>query len=88
MLKLCRRRVSCHTLAAFFLRVVLLPITCSCTGFSRALFPLALLPPTRPLIATWADAIHPARLFHLQPKQIHEIKDFLLTARRKDARCE
>jgi large subunit ribosomal protein L38e len=25
-------------------------------------------------------------LFHRQPKQIHEIKDFLLTARRKDAR--
>lgn len=24
--------------------------------------------------------------FRLQPKQIHEIKDFLLTARRKDAR--
>ncbi|KAL0387982.1 UNVERIFIED_CONTAM: 60S ribosomal protein L38 [Sesamum radiatum] len=24
--------------------------------------------------------------YHLQPKQIHEIKDFLLTARRKDAR--
>ena len=22
-----------------------------------------------------------------QPKQIHEIKDFLLTARRKDAKC-
>lgn len=25
-------------------------------------------------------------LYELQPKQIHEIKDFLLTARRKDAR--
>ena len=25
-------------------------------------------------------------IFDLQPKQIHEIKDFLLTARRKDAR--
>ena len=24
----------------------------------------------------------------LQPKQIHEIKDFLLTARRKDAKCK
>ena len=23
-----------------------------------------------------------------QPKQIHEIKDFLLTARRKDAKCK
>ena len=26
------------------------------------------------------------RLLFVQPKQIHEIKDFLLTARRKDAR--
>ena len=26
--------------------------------------------------------------FLLQPKQIHEIKDFLLTARRKDAKCK
>ena len=24
----------------------------------------------------------------LQPKQIHEIKDFLITARRKDAKCK
>ena len=29
-----------------------------------------------------------ACLFYLKPKQIQEIKDFLITARRKDAKCE
>ena len=29
---------------------------------------------------------HPSSRTHTQPKQINEIKDFLLTARRKDAR--
>ncbi|KAK7412542.1 hypothetical protein VNO78_04006 [Psophocarpus tetragonolobus] len=31
-------------------------------------------------------ALHSSLVLFIQPKQIHEIKDFLLTARRKDAR--
>lgn len=32
------------------------------------------------------DVVTSERILGVQPKQIHEIKDFLLTARRKDAR--
>lgn len=39
------------------------------------------------LVLRLFDSILTRELF-LQPKQIHEIKDFLLTARRKDAKCK
>lgn len=37
------------------------------------------------LLGVFVDSL---RLFYLKPKQIQEIKDFLITARRKDAKCE
>lgn len=36
------------------------------------------------LLGVFVDSL---RLFYLKPKQIQEIKDFLITARRKDAKC-
>ncbi|KAL6657905.1 hypothetical protein ACP70R_005685 [Stipagrostis hirtigluma subsp. patula] len=43
------------------------------------------LPPPPPPVLVSASAASPIRASTM-PKQIHEIKDFLLTARRKDAR--
>ncbi|KAM7448448.1 60S ribosomal protein L38 [Porites harrisoni] len=34
----------------------------------------------------WKVSVHHYHVFFTMPKQIHEIKDFLLTARRKDAK--
>jgi len=40
-------------------------------------------------IKAWIDVELQSRLFFsLQPREIKEIKDFLLKARRKDAKCK
>ena len=51
------------------------------------LHPLCPRPALRPTLPLNACSC-PSRPVSLQPKQINEIKDFLLTARRKDAKCE
>lgn len=40
----------------------------------------------RVICSCFEIAVNPRVVLPMQPKQIHEIKDFLLTARRKDAR--
>ena len=46
-------------------------------------FPVIVSPPPRTMRRSLSSPCVPAS----QPKQINEIKDFLLTARRKDAKC-
>ena len=44
--------------------------------------------PRRSLWSSFATMSYSMRVFPSQPKQIQDIKDFLVAARRKDAKCE
>ncbi|CAN0926801.1 60S ribosomal protein L38 [Linum grandiflorum] len=62
------------------------PLKKCCRGVQVALFVRNRVSVCLSNISWFMDFVSRYQILYLKPKQIHEIKDFLLTARRKDAR--